>query len=328
MGALDGFYSTWSQARETFGSGVPQDGTEFEQGTSELRRLQSSIESAKPDSRWQGAAADAYAVKNEQHAVTYGKLADLDQRMASELGRSAAVVTAGRQSLDQIHSWATNAVAALPDNQSSETMKTIIANKGIGQVTEVITRSTAEMTAIGDRVRALGQEYEDISAEDDSSGDEPQLVNDDNGQALPETTLDLDDIVQLPPYNPQDPSTFGPRGYRELVPGSGTWVPDPTSPSYQPTPVVAPLDYNDIVYQAPGELGPYGYMELVPGSGTWVPNPDSWTTVGHPPAPPEVPVDLANIEYLPPGELGPYGHTELVPGSGAWIPGPSPGPAR
>jgi hypothetical protein len=28
MGALDGFYSTWNKARETFGQGAPTDGSQ------------------------------------------------------------------------------------------------------------------------------------------------------------------------------------------------------------------------------------------------------------------------------------------------------------
>ncbi|MGW4098797.1 EspA/EspE family type VII secretion system effector [Mycobacterium sp. NPDC004974] len=82
MGALDAFYTTWSQARTTFGEGAPTTGDGF-------------------DDRWQGTVAQAYAAKNAEHAAVYGKLADLDQRMAAEVTRAAGVVSAGRQNLEQ-----------------------------------------------------------------------------------------------------------------------------------------------------------------------------------------------------------------------------------
>lgn len=162
MSAIDAFYSTWSQARETFGSGVPQDGSEFDK-SNQLRQLQSTIEAAKPDSRWQGPAADAYAAKNQQHAATYGKLAELDQRMAAEVSKTAGVVTAGRQNLDQIRDWVTSAAASAPNDRSGETMKVAIASKGIGQISEIIKQSNDQMNAIGERIRGIGREYDEIS---------------------------------------------------------------------------------------------------------------------------------------------------------------------
>ena len=106
MGVLDAFYTTWSQARTTFGEGAPTTGDSFN-GSARLRQMQSTIESAAPDERWRGTASQAYAAKNAEHAAVYGKLADLDQRMAAEVSRAASVVSSGRQSLDQIHAWVT-----------------------------------------------------------------------------------------------------------------------------------------------------------------------------------------------------------------------------
>ncbi|MBU8827897.1 hypothetical protein [Mycolicibacterium goodii] len=50
MGALDGFYSTWNKARETFGQGVPTDGSQFDH-SSELLNMKASVEAAAPDDR-------------------------------------------------------------------------------------------------------------------------------------------------------------------------------------------------------------------------------------------------------------------------------------
>lgn len=161
MSVLDAFYSVWSHARETFGVGVPQDGSQFGDG-SRLRQMQSMIESAAPDDRWQGTASQAYAAKNAEHAAVYGKLADLDQRMAAEVTRAAGVVTTGRQTLDQIHAWVTDAAASVPSGESGERAKLAIANRGIGQVNDVIRQSNGEMAAIGERIQGLGRDYDDI----------------------------------------------------------------------------------------------------------------------------------------------------------------------
>lgn len=119
MGALDAFYTTWSQARTTFGEGAPTTGDSFD-GSAHLREMQSKIESAAPDDRWQGTASQAYAAKNAEHAAVYGKLADLDQRMAAEVSRAADVVNSGRQNLEQTQSWVSSMDASIPPGKTGE----------------------------------------------------------------------------------------------------------------------------------------------------------------------------------------------------------------
>ncbi|MCA4753952.1 EspA/EspE family type VII secretion system effector [Mycobacteroides abscessus subsp. abscessus] len=164
MGALDAFYTTWSQARTTFGEGAPITGDSFD-GSSRLREMKSTMESAAPDERWQGTAAQAYAAKNAEHAAVYGKLADLDQRMAAEVSRAAGVVNAGRQNLEQIQSWVTSMDASIPPGQSAETMRMILARRGLGQVSDTVQRSTEEMGAIGGRVDDIRREYDEVAGE-------------------------------------------------------------------------------------------------------------------------------------------------------------------
>src|SRR5690349_7214919 len=98
VGLLDAFHETWSQARETFGQGTPEDGAKFD-GSSRLLQMKSSVEAAAPDSRWQGTASDTYAAANREYSQVYGKLADLDKRMAAEVTNAANVVSTGRQNL-------------------------------------------------------------------------------------------------------------------------------------------------------------------------------------------------------------------------------------
>ncbi|ALI24857.1 hypothetical protein XA26_09980 [Mycolicibacterium fortuitum] len=164
MGALDAFYTTWSQARTTFGEGAPTTGDSFD-GSARLREMKSTMESAAPDDRWQGTAAQAYAAKNAEHAAVYGKLADLDQRMAAEVSRAAGVINAGRQNLEQIQSWVTSMDASIPPGQSAETMRMILARRGLGQVSDTVQRSTEEMGAIGGRVDDIRREYDEVAGE-------------------------------------------------------------------------------------------------------------------------------------------------------------------
>jgi len=82
----------------------------------------------------------------------------------------------------------------------------------------------------------------------------------------PKAPLDLHDIVHLAP------GAKGPYGMQELIPGSGTWVPDPGSPTYMPqggSPM--PVKITDLVEIPKGTLAPYGSIEIAPG--LWLLNP-------------------------------------------------------
>ena len=337
MAVLDAFLSTWSHARATFGEGVPQDGARFD-NSAQFRQLQGDVESAAPDSDWTGLGSDGYATANSKHGRTLGAMAGLDRRLGVEVDRSAAVVAAGRRDLDAVKQWVVDAASTVPRTAAGERMLWPVVSKGASDVAEILQRSHGDLSAIAERLRGLRGEYDELGKPENHGAEPLNFEGDDEKTSdLPETTFDLNDVVQLPPYDPADPSTFGPRGYRELVPGSGTWVPDPGSPDFRPTPVEAPLDIEDIVYRPPyvpgdkSTYGPFGYSELVPGSGTWVPIPGGpmW-----PDDPPDAPLDLTDIEYRPPyvpGDettYGPFGFMELIPGAGVWVPDPGIGTPR
>lgn len=61
--------------------------------------------------------------------------------------------------------------------------------------------------------------------------------------------LDLGEIVRRPP------GALGPRGFMELVPGSGVWVPDPAGPDATRRPPKFPLDVASMVRLAPRRAG-------------------------------------------------------------------------
>ena len=63
MGVLDGFMSTWSNARNTFGQGTPPTGEQYDK-SAPLRGLQADVKSAAPGAHWSGSAAAAYDTVN------------------------------------------------------------------------------------------------------------------------------------------------------------------------------------------------------------------------------------------------------------------------
>lgn len=162
MGVLDGFMSTWSKARETFGQGTPQTGESFDQSGS-LRQMQTTVESAAPGSRWSGTAASAYDTANTNHGKVFGELASLDQRLSAKVTESAQVVSTGRQNLDTVRQWVLDAAASVPAGKTREQMLMPIVKNGLGQVTEIITTSNAELNRIGGAIKGIGGEYQALN---------------------------------------------------------------------------------------------------------------------------------------------------------------------
>ncbi|MBU8811571.1 hypothetical protein KL953_22055 [Mycolicibacterium goodii] len=163
MGALDGFYSTWNKARETFGQGVPTDGSQFDQSRS-LTQMKASVEAAAPDDRWQGSGANAYAAANKEHAQVYQKLADLDQKMAAEVKNAANVVSAGRTNLDNAKGWVESMANSLPATSAQDRERKLIpiAREGINRVDNIVKTATSGMMAIKGNVEKLRGEYDTI----------------------------------------------------------------------------------------------------------------------------------------------------------------------
>jgi hypothetical protein len=162
VGVLDGFMSTWSKARETFGQGTPQTGESFDQSGS-LRQMQTTVESAAPGSRWSGTAASAYDTANTNHGKVFGELASLDQRLSAKVTESAQVVSTGRQNLDTVRQWVLDAAASVPAGKTREQMLMPIVKNGLGQVTEIITASNAELNRIGGAIKGIGGEYQALN---------------------------------------------------------------------------------------------------------------------------------------------------------------------
>ena len=178
-GVLNAFLSTWSSARSTFGEGSPQAGATYDNSAT-LRQLESGLEGAAPGSRWTGSAADAYGAANTEHRQVIGQLAGLDQRLGAQVDQSAQVVAAGRRDLDAVRQWVVAAANSVPPGKAGEQMMLLIVQKGITQVMEVVQRSNGDLNAVGEKIRALGDEYGILGNQRfGSGGDSPPVPGED-----------------------------------------------------------------------------------------------------------------------------------------------------
>ncbi|OBI53695.1 hypothetical protein A5707_11190 [Mycobacterium kyorinense] len=159
---------TWSHARSTLGDGTPQDGAAFDR-SDHLRQAQSRVESAAPGARWTGTTADSYAEANSKQGWTLRRMAELDQRLGTEIDRSAAAVAAGRRNLDEVKQWVHDAASAVPPGVDREQTLIPIVRKGIGDVADVVQQTNGDLSAIGARIRTIGNEYRGLGDEPDVS---------------------------------------------------------------------------------------------------------------------------------------------------------------
>lgn len=164
---LGGFLSTWSQARTTFGDGVPEPGATFD-NSSTLQQLEADTRAAAPTPVWSGAAADAYGAKNATQVRTLSRMAELDQNIGMEVDRSAAVVAHGRHQLDLVKDWVLAAAGSVPKGVAGEQMLVPIVAKGCSDISDIVTTSNGELATIAERIRKLGTEYGSLG------GDKPE----------------------------------------------------------------------------------------------------------------------------------------------------------
>ncbi|MDT5283850.1 MAG: hypothetical protein QOJ20_5045 [Mycobacterium sp.] len=159
MSVLDAFLSTWSNARSTFGEGTPQTGAQYD-SSGKLSELQNAVNSAAPGGRWTGTASSAYGTANQEHGRVLGQMARLDQSLSASVDQSAQVVAAGRRNLDTVRQWVMDAAASVPPGKNREQMLMPIVQKGLSELTGIITKSNADLNKIGGQIRGIGGEFE------------------------------------------------------------------------------------------------------------------------------------------------------------------------
>jgi hypothetical protein len=162
VSVLDGFYTTWSNAKATFGEGTPQTGEQYD-GSAALGQAQSTLDSAAPGSRWSGGAATAYAAANAEHQRVVGAVAGLDKSLAAHVNQAAEVVTNGRTQLDAVRTWVSDAAASVPPGKDRDRMLMPIVNKGIGQVIDIVQKTNGELGTIGGAIRGLSGKYDELA---------------------------------------------------------------------------------------------------------------------------------------------------------------------
>lgn len=175
MGVLEAFESVWSNARSTFGQGVPQHGAAFD-NSGQLRELESQVGSAAPGSRWTGSAAESYASTNDRHGAVLGRIAELDQRLSAEVDKSAAVVAAGRRELDAVRQWVRAAASSVPKNGVGERMLIPIVGKGANEISTIVQRANGGLAEIARRVHGIGEEYQALTNHKQKGPGGPQNV--------------------------------------------------------------------------------------------------------------------------------------------------------
>jgi hypothetical protein len=117
------------------------------------------VQSAAPGSKWTGGAARAYGTANANHGDVFVKLAGLDQRLSAQVNQSSQVVDAGRRNLDAVRQWVIDAAASVPPGKNRDQMLLPIVQKGLSQLTEIVTKSNGDLGKIGGEIRSLDSEF-------------------------------------------------------------------------------------------------------------------------------------------------------------------------
>lgn len=158
MGAVEGFFRLWDKTRATYGEGTPQTGEQFDHSAI-LRELETQLESTAPGDQWTGTAADAYGAVNAEHRRVIGELANLDQRLGAQVTKSAQVVTAGRDDLENLRYRVAAIAARLPEGTAGDAMRYTLVRDGTSQLTELVRRSISDLNIVGAEIDRIGNEY-------------------------------------------------------------------------------------------------------------------------------------------------------------------------
>jgi hypothetical protein len=187
VSVLDGFYTVWSKARDTFGEGTPQTGEQFD-ASPQLSQAQATLDRAAPGSHWTGTSANAYGAANTRHQEVIGGIGALDKRLAAQVTYSAEVVAHGRTQLDGVRTWVTDAAASVPPGKDQDQKLLPIANRGIGEVVGIVQKTNSELGNVGGKIRALSAEYDKLGMKAFVPKEGPELGTGGDGKKDEEKT--------------------------------------------------------------------------------------------------------------------------------------------
>lgn len=148
---------------------------------------------AAPGSKWAGAAATNYGKANTDHRAVFARLAEVDRKIAQQVDQSAQVVATGRQNLDQVRQWVTDAANSVPPGKQRDMFLMQIASRGLGQLTEVVQKTNAESNTVAQNIAKLGPEFDAIkneqkfgNGEKDEKKDDVDALGNEEMHAVPE----------------------------------------------------------------------------------------------------------------------------------------------
>jgi len=196
MRVIDAFYAAWTDARHTFGRGVPPGGARFDASTT-LRRLGADVASASPGSAWSGGAAAAYDTRNAKYQAVFERLAELDQRLSRTVDRSAEVVTAGRQNLETLRQWVTAAASAVPPGRLRDAQLAQIAGTALERLGEIVRGAHGDLIVVAEDVVGIKNEYDALTSKGELPAESPGEEEPDNAVGDHETDMSSGDITEI-----------------------------------------------------------------------------------------------------------------------------------
>ncbi|MBP2450343.1 DUF6973 domain-containing protein [Mycolicibacterium lutetiense] len=164
MSVLDTFLAVSRTAQSNFGDGIPQPGTPLFESSAAVRTVESDLRGASPGGQWTGTASDRYTQANNKHIGNVGNFADLDQRLGAQIDFAAFAVTRGRNELISLHDQVVHLAESVPPGPFREKMLMPIVAAGIGQIGDIVSRTTADLSDISKDITEIANEYQKLGA--------------------------------------------------------------------------------------------------------------------------------------------------------------------
>ncbi|MGV0779235.1 DUF6973 domain-containing protein [Mycolicibacterium sp. XJ775] len=165
MSVLEAFLTTYQTARSNFGDDTPlQSGAPLFEGSAAVDAVARDTAGTMPGDAWRGTASEAYEDANNKNVAKMRAFAALDQRLGSQIDASAYAVKRGRENLVSVHDQVVSLANSVPPGPLRETMLLPIVAAGMGQIAEVVGRTTADLSDIGKDITEIANEYQKLGA--------------------------------------------------------------------------------------------------------------------------------------------------------------------